>query len=91
MGCVVHWSIVWVLFCHASVFVLLGGLGVWGRGGLCVVVGVRWGESVGCCIGLGESVDEKGRDVVCVVGCDDVCLQILSLLAITASLISRGC
>jgi len=79
------------MFCHAPVFVLLGGLGVWGRGGPCVVVSVRWGQSVGCCIGLGESVDKKGGDVVCDIGCDVVCLQVVSLMVVTASLISKVC
>ena len=46
VGCVMHCSDGWVMFCLALVSMALGALEIWGRDGRCFVVGVRWGKSV---------------------------------------------
>jgi len=86
-----HCFDVWVLFCLVPVSMALGALVIWGRGGRCFVVGVRWGKSVDGCSGLGTSVVEKGGYAVTVVGCNVACVRGGSLLAALASIISRDC
>jgi len=91
VGYVVLCADVWVLLCLALVFMAFNTRANWGLSGRCFIVGVRWGESVGWCCGIGASVGEKRGYVRYVVRCDDVWVRYCSLMASLASLISGGC
>ena len=71
VGCFMNCSDVWVrLICGALASVASNARAIFGRSGWYFVVGVRWGNNVGCCCRFVASDGEEGGAIV---GCDVQC------------------